>query len=74
MRTIVRRGAIRYIGYPEGGFLEKPLDALARIRDERRFAEALEFTWSSFGGRGRNRTYNLSVKSRMLCQLSYASR
>jgi hypothetical protein len=28
----------------------------------------------SFGGRGRNRTYNLSVKSRMLCQLSYASR
>jgi hypothetical protein len=26
------------------------------------------------GGRGRNRTYNLSVKSRMLCQLSYASR
>lgn len=25
------------------------------------------------GGRGRNRTYNLSVKSRMLCQLSYAS-
>src|SRR6202048_640736 len=28
---------------------------------------------SGFGGRGRNRTYNLSVKSRMLCQLSYAS-
>ena len=27
----------------------------------------------SIGGRGRNRTYNLSVKSRMLCQLSYAS-
>ena len=27
-----------------------------------------------FGGRGRNRTYNLSIKSRMLCQLSYASR
>ncbi len=27
-----------------------------------------------FGGRGRNRTYNLSVKSRMLCQLSYASK
>jgi hypothetical protein len=26
------------------------------------------------GGRGRNRTFNLSVKSRMLCQLSYASR
>ena len=26
------------------------------------------------GGRGRNRTYNLSVKSRMLCQLSYASK
>lgn len=26
-----------------------------------------------YGGRGRNRTYNLSVKSRMLCQLSYAS-
>ena len=26
-----------------------------------------------FGGRGRNRTYNLSIKSRMLCQLSYAS-
>jgi hypothetical protein len=25
------------------------------------------------GGRGRNRTYNLSIKSRMLCQLSYAS-
>ena len=30
------------------------------------------FYWS-YGGRGRNRTYNLSVKSRMLCQLSYAS-
>ena len=28
---------------------------------------------NSIGGRGRNRTYNLSVKSRMLCQLSYAS-
>ena len=27
-----------------------------------------------FGGRGRNRTYNQSIKSRMLCQLSYASR
>jgi hypothetical protein len=26
-----------------------------------------------YGGRGRNRTYNLSIKSRMLCQLSYAS-
>ncbi len=26
-----------------------------------------------FGGRGRNRTFNLSIKSRMLCQLSYAS-
>src|SRR5579875_1488393 len=26
------------------------------------------------GGRGRNRTFNLSIKSRMLCQLSYASR
>ena len=26
------------------------------------------------GGRGRNRTYNQSIKSRMLCQLSYASR
>ena len=25
------------------------------------------------GGRGRNRTFNLSIKSRMLCQLSYAS-
>ena len=33
----------------------------------------LNFLGSSFGGRGRNRTYNLSVKSRMLCQLSYAS-
>src|SRR5580704_7928960 len=27
----------------------------------------------SDGGRGRNRTFNLSIKSRMLCQLSYAS-
>ncbi len=26
------------------------------------------------GGRGRNRTFNLSIKSRMLCQLSYASK
>ncbi len=26
-----------------------------------------------FGGRGWNRTTNLSIKSRMLCQLSYAS-
>lgn len=38
------------------------------------------FLWSGFsvylaldGGRGRNRTFNLSIKSRMLCQLSYAS-
>jgi hypothetical protein len=31
--------------------------------------------WTAMdGGRGRNRTYNLSVKSRMLCQLSYASK
>ena len=29
-------------------------------------------SWKS-GGRGRNRTFNLSIKSRMLCQLSYAS-
>jgi hypothetical protein len=33
---------------------------------------AIELTvW--IGGRGRNRTFNLSIKSRMLCQLSYAS-
>jgi hypothetical protein len=38
----------------------------------RRFVKCL-FYWS-YGGRGRNRTYNLSVKSRMLCQLSYASK
>ncbi len=31
-------------------------------------------TWNGLiGGRGRNRTFNLSIKSRMLCQLSYAS-
>ncbi len=35
---------------------------------------SLNVPGSGFGGRGRNRTYNLSVKSRMLCQLSYASR
>ncbi len=28
---------------------------------------------SHYGGRGWNRTTNLSIKSRMLCQLSYAS-
>jgi hypothetical protein len=28
---------------------------------------------SQRGGRGWNRTTNLSIKSRMLCQLSYAS-
>ncbi len=28
----------------------------------------------NIGGRGRNRTYNQSIKSRMLCQLSYASK
>jgi hypothetical protein len=27
----------------------------------------------AYGGRGWNRTTNLSIKSRMLCQLSYAS-
>jgi hypothetical protein len=32
-----------------------------------------ELLLSRTGGRGRNRTFNLSVKSRMLCQLSYAS-
>jgi hypothetical protein len=35
---------------------------------------SLNFLGGVFGGRGRNRTYNLSVKSRMLCQLSYASK
>ncbi len=27
-----------------------------------------------YGGRGGNRTHNLSIKSRMLCQLSYTSK
>ena len=35
-------------------------------------ADDIQIDWEN-GGRGRNRTYNLSVKSRMLCQLSYAS-
>ena len=37
------------------------------------FWKFLKNLGNGFGGRGRNRTYNLSVKSRMLCQLSYAS-
>ncbi len=28
--------------------------------------------WIGFGERGRNRTYNLLIKSQLLCQLSYA--
>jgi hypothetical protein len=28
--------------------------------------------WHFFGERGRNRTYNLLIKSQLLCQLSYA--
>ncbi len=31
------------------------------------------FYWNLFGERGRNRTYNLLIKSQLLCQLSYAS-
>jgi hypothetical protein len=31
------------------------------------------FAMIKVGGRGWNRTTNLSIKSRMLCQLSYAS-
>ena len=34
--------------------------------------QVMALVCSSNGGRGRNRTYNLSIKSRMLCQLSYA--
>ena len=29
-------------------------------------------TYSKVGERGRNRTYNLLIKSQLLCQLSYA--
>lgn len=28
--------------------------------------------WQKFGERGRNRTFNLLIKSQLLCQLSYA--
>ena len=37
------------------------------------FRAASDMLGRDIGGRGRNRTFNLSVKSRMLCQLSYAS-
>ena len=33
----------------------------------------IDCKWISFGGPGGNRTHNLSIKSRMLCQLSYRS-
>src|SRR5580698_8334001 len=36
-------------------------------------AAGIELPSSGLGGRGWNRTTNLSIKSRMLCQLSYAS-
>ena len=42
-------------------------------REVSRLLRLLIGNWM-FGGRGRNRTFNLSIKSRMLCQLSYASR
>ena len=44
----------------------------ARLAFQRNTAH-IELGCRLIGGRGRNRTFNLSVKSRMLCQLSYAS-
>jgi hypothetical protein len=41
-----------------------------RLTDRKRIAKQANGLRN--GGRGRNRTFNLSVKSRMLCQLSYA--
>src|SRR5262249_45754872 len=48
--------------------------ARRRNPDPKRSAGEGPVTYRLDGGRGRNRTFNLSVKSRMLCQLSYASR
>ncbi len=39
-----------------------------------RFAIARRDFGFIFGERGRNRTYNLVIKSHLLCQLSYAPR
>ena len=65
-------------------FCERLLNAAASSEGKfcERLACACSMQWlaepkpgrAKAGGRGRNRTYNLSVKSRMLCQLSYASR
>ena len=57
--------------HSDGEFLQKPLQSCSLEVDK-----GVEERCKSLnlnGGRGRNRTYNLSVKSRMLCQLSYAS-
>ncbi len=60
-RKEVRRGR------QEGEGIAHHRQAAARVRS--RLA-----IYQGNGGRGRNRTFNLSIKSRMLCQLSYASR
>jgi len=54
------------VGYPQ----KSPQSG---ISEDFKGAEKRCKSLNLFGGRGRNRTYNLSVKSRMLCQLSYAS-
>jgi len=53
-------------GYPQ----ESPQSGISEVE---KGVEKRCKSLNLFGGRGRNRTYNLSVKSRMLCQLSYAS-
>jgi len=54
------------LGYPQ----KSPQSGISEVEEG---VEKRCKSLNLFGGRGRNRTYNLSVKSRMLCQLSYAS-
>jgi hypothetical protein len=63
------RGAVESIS---GTGIEAEPSAFSRCR--KKAQKLIALTNRFYGGRGRNRTYNLSVKSRMLCQLSYASR
>jgi hypothetical protein len=49
------------------------LQICGEIQRRRREKSRIVLILGMYGGRGRNRTFNLSVKSRMLCQLSYAS-
>jgi hypothetical protein len=50
----------------------RTLQTITNVRARKRVSNLPSVETKGFGERGRNRTYNLLIKSQLLCQLSYA--